>query len=48
MLDEEISQADTEVAMNDVNEIFAPGPFGQTFILFKLLFQEFLKSLQSQ
>jgi hypothetical protein len=47
MFDEEISQADKEVAINDVHEIIAPGPFGQTFILFKLLFQEFLKSLQS-
>jgi hypothetical protein len=40
VLDEEISPAEVEDAINEAHEISAPGPSGQTFTLYKLLFQE--------
>ncbi len=39
-LDEEITSLEVEAAINEAQEVSAPGPTGQTITLYKLLFQE--------
>jgi hypothetical protein len=46
ILDEEITPDEVEEAINETHEISAPGPSGQTTMIYKLIFQELSTSSQ--